>query len=171
MILFVHLFQELLTAEIWTLWWKILVRKTPFLINAAILKCIICSFNIDSMVLDKYVSNSKTHSNIVYAGCSETDVISAIVSWWQKVVSQQTTCWVMKLSIKGLALWRIVLLTLQLSDWPSTRGHTCRLAELPVSLTTTHGLVSISPLASIIDDLNIPNSRSPEDLYSVAELL
>lgn len=86
----------------------------------------------------------------MYTDCSETELISATVSWWQKVVSQHTQYMVVKLSFKGLVLWHILLLTVQPVDWPSLRGHTCKVAQLLVSLTTTHGLVPNSPLTSIV---------------------
>lgn len=76
--------------------------------------------------------------------------------WW--VNKQSVRLW--SCPIKGLDLWRIAPLTLLLSDWPSPRGHTCRLAE-PVSLTATRGLVSISPLTSITDDLGTPRTHWP----------
>lgn len=70
--------------------------------------------------------------------------------WW---VSKQHK--VVKLSVRGLSLWRFVVLTQQVSDWPSPRGHTCMLAELLVSVSAMHGLVSVSPLTSITEHRNV----------------
>ena len=136
------MFQELLTAEQCTVWWKSLVSET----------------------LIFWVENTAPGFITI---CWLRWV--AVVSWWlsgestYKVLGCEAAC-------KGVGPVMPCAVDTAVTDWPSPREHTCKLSE-PVSLNAIHSLIFVSPLTSITYDLNYNTQCVSQDLGSQAELL